>query len=193
MMAGYRREPVDLGACESRARRGPCFVCAIVAGKPDYRHEVVYEDEHHIAFLDRWPTVLAKCLVAPKAHVERVVGDLDGAEFHRLMGVVRLVALAVEDVVAPERTYLLSLGSQQGNAHIHWHVAGLPPGVPYDEQQFHALMAENGVIRQTTPDEQRLGRLIRQAVLARAGGGRAGASRGGQTGLYGEGGSQVSG
>ncbi|MCX5103674.1 HIT family protein [Streptomyces sp. NBC_00439] len=154
---------------------------------------MVYEDEHHIAFLDRWPTVLAKCLVAPKAHVERVVGDLDGAEFHRLMGVVRLVALAVEDVVAPERTYLLSLGSQQGNAHIHWHVAGLPPGVPYDEQQFHALMAENGVIRQTTPDEQRLGRLIRQAVLARAGGGRAGASRGGQTGLYGEGGSQVSG
>jgi diadenosine tetraphosphate (Ap4A) HIT family hydrolase len=42
--------------------------------------------------------------------------------------------------------YSLSLGSQQGNAHLHWHIAPLPPGVPYDQQQFHALMAENGVL-----------------------------------------------
>ena len=42
--------------------------------------------------------------------------------------------------------YALSLGSQQGNAHLHWHIAPLPPGVPYRRQQFHALMAENGVL-----------------------------------------------
>ena len=30
-----------------------------------------------------------------------------------------------------ERLYLLSLGSHQGNAHVHWHIAPLPPGVPY--------------------------------------------------------------
>ncbi|WP_326822731.1 hypothetical protein [Streptosporangium sp. NBC_01756] len=59
---------------------------------------------------------------------------------------VRRVALAVEVVVPSERTYLLSLGSQQGNTHLHWHIAPLPPGAPYEEQQYHALMAENGVI-----------------------------------------------
>ena len=41
----------------------------------------------------------------------------------------------------------MSLGSHQGNAHVHWHVAPLPPGVPYEEQQFAALMHEvNGYL-----------------------------------------------
>lgn len=106
----------ELDAYEDRARRGPCFVCAFVSGHPGYGHHTVFEDADHIAFLDRWP-----------------------------MPVVREIALAVEDCVGAERTYLYSLGSRQGNAHLHWHIAGLPPGVPYERQQFHALMAENGV------------------------------------------------
>ncbi|GAB1693264.1 hypothetical protein [Krasilnikovia sp. M28-CT-15] len=51
----------------------------------------------------------------------------------------------------------MSLGSQQGNAHLHWHLAPLPPGVPYDEQQFHAVMRTNGIV--TVDDD-------RQAALA---------------------------
>ena len=43
-------------------------------------------------------------------------------------------------VVPTERLYLLALGSRQGNAHVHWHVAPLPPGVPYEKQQYAALM-----------------------------------------------------
>ena len=31
-------------------------------------------------------------------------------------------------------------------AHLHWHIAPLPPGVPYHRQQARALMAENGVL-----------------------------------------------
>jgi hypothetical protein len=27
----------------------------------------------------------------------------------------------------------------QGVAHVHWHVAPLPPGVPFREQQFAAV------------------------------------------------------
>jgi hypothetical protein len=37
---------------------------------------------------------------------------------------------------------VLSLGSQDGNRHIHWHLAPLPPGVPFDEQQLAALDAD---------------------------------------------------
>jgi diadenosine tetraphosphate (Ap4A) HIT family hydrolase len=63
-----------------------------------------------------------------------------------LLAVVHRVARAVEQVVPRERTYLLSLGSQQANAHVHWHIAPLPPGVPFRQQQFHALTLENGVL-----------------------------------------------
>jgi len=31
------------------------------------------------------------------------------------------------------RVYILSLGSQQGNKHVHWHSAPLPFGVPVEQ------------------------------------------------------------
>lgn len=136
----------DLDSYAARSRRGPCFVCAFLAGDPDYPHELVTEDEHHVAFLDRWPTLPGKVLVAPRHHVEHVVRDLSEERYLDLMRFVRRVALAVEAAFPAERTYLYSLGSQQGNNHLHWHIAALPPGVPYEQQQFHALMAENGVL-----------------------------------------------
>lgn len=42
---------------------------------------------------------------------------------------------ALTDLLPTERLYVLSLGSQQANRHVHWHLAALPPGVPYDQQQ----------------------------------------------------------
>jgi histidine triad (HIT) family protein len=156
--------PMDLAVYTARARSGPCFVCAFLNGDPDYQHETVYEDEEHVAFLDRWPTLPGKVLVAPKAHIEHVVSELDQAAFGRLMLVVHQVARAVEAVFAPERTYLLSLGSQQGNAHVHWHIAGLPPDVPYERQQFHALMTENGVLTPTPRQSADIAARLRAAL-----------------------------
>jgi histidine triad (HIT) family protein len=158
------RQPMDHEAYETRACSGPCFVCALLAGNPDYAHETIYEDDETIAFLDRWPTLAGKVLVAPKAHIEHVIRDLDEPAYTRLMLTVRRVALAVESVIEPERTYLLSLGSQQGNAHLHWHIAGLPPGVPYRQQQFHALMTENGVLRMPPDEAAVLAARLRQAL-----------------------------
>lgn len=162
------RTSVDLRAYEHRARQGPCFICAFLAGHPDFSHAVVFEDDEHVAFLDRWPTLPGKVLVAPRAHVEHVVRELDEAAYLRLMCLVRRVACAVERVFAPERTYLLSLGSQEGNSHLHWHVAGLPPGVPYGQQQFFALMAENGVLEITPQQFQEVASQLRDALAADA-------------------------
>ncbi|QKG18599.1 HIT family protein [Actinomadura verrucosospora] len=155
---------MDHEAYETRTRGGPCFVCAFLAGDPEYAHELIYEDDETVAFLDRWPTLAGKVLVAPKAHVEHVVRDLDEPAYTRLMLAVRRVALAVESVIEPERTYLLSLGSQQGNAHLHWHIAGLPPGVPLRQQQFHALMTENGVLRPPPDETAAMAARLRQAL-----------------------------
>ncbi|MGW4772258.1 hypothetical protein ACWEO2_29995 [Nocardia sp. NPDC004278] len=78
-----------------------------------------------------------------------------------MQAAVHRVARAVEAVVPCERTYLLSLGSQQGNAHVHWHVQPLAPGTPYERQQFHALMAENGVIPWSAAEAAQLGGRLR--------------------------------
>ncbi|GAA3106081.1 HIT family protein [Nonomuraea salmonea] len=159
-----RRVPFDLESYSRRSRTGPCFICGIVNGSPDQPEEVVHDDGEHIAFLARFASLPGYVLVAPKAHVEHVVRDLTEDRFLAVMRVVRRVALALEASVPCERTYLLSLGSQQGNAHLHWHIAALPPGVPYERQQYHALMAENGVVEHTPEEAAALAARIRQAL-----------------------------
>jgi diadenosine tetraphosphate (Ap4A) HIT family hydrolase len=164
-MDPQRSVTFDAGAYAERTRNNACFVCAIVAGDPAYDLEqIVYEDEHHLAFLNRYPTMPGYLLVCPKAHVEHVVRDLDESAYLDLMRVLRRVARAVETVVPSERTYLLSLGSQQGNTHLHWHVAPLPPGTPYEQQQYHALMSENGLIPWTPAQARDLAARIREAI-----------------------------
>jgi hypothetical protein len=64
--------------------------------------------------------------------------------------------------------YSFSLGSNQGNAHLHWHVAPLPPGVPYEEQQFNALMFETGALDVTPESQTRLATQIRSRLMPTA-------------------------
>ena len=153
--------PFDIEQYARRSREGPCFVCATLAGHPDHSHHLVYEDADVIAFLSRYPTMLGYCLVAPKRHVESWVHDMRESEFLAVQSVVHRVARAVAATVPTERMYCLSLGSQQGNAHLHWHIAPLPPGVPYHQQQFYALMAENGVLKVDDASQAALAEAIR--------------------------------
>ena len=125
---------------------------------------MVLDDGEHIAFLSQYPTVYGYLLVAPKRHVEHVFRDLTLLEYGRLWAVVHRVARALESVVPSERTYVLSLGSQQGNPHVHIHVVPLPPGTPYEQQQFHALMTENGVVPLTPAQTAALGAALRTAL-----------------------------
>jgi diadenosine tetraphosphate (Ap4A) HIT family hydrolase len=158
------RQPFDLSAYIRRSQSGSCFVCQIVAGHPDYRHHIVYEDEATIAFLNKYPTLYGYTLVAPKAHVEQVTGDFDLQAYLKLQRVLYRVGEAVRRVVPTERLYLLSLGSQGGNRHVHWHVVPLPPGVPYDEQQLEALRMEKGVLDLSYEEMHALAGRIREAV-----------------------------
>lgn len=158
------RTPFDLAQYHRRVSEGPCFVCALVAGHPDYQHHIVYEDGDAIAFLARYPTLLGFCLVAPKVHIEDWVYDMEPDQFLRFQAVAHTIARALATVVVTERVYSLSLGSKQGNAHLHWHVAPLPPEVPYHQQQFHALMAENGVLVVTDATQAALAQRIRDQV-----------------------------
>jgi diadenosine tetraphosphate (Ap4A) HIT family hydrolase len=86
--------------------------------------------------------------------------------FRRVVDVVHDVAEALKATLPTERVYLMSLGSHQGNAHVHWHVAPLPPDVPYERQQLHSVMAENGVLEVTPEQQAALAARIRSALRA---------------------------
>ncbi|MGI8516661.1 MAG: HIT family protein [Acidimicrobiia bacterium] len=122
-----------------RSLRGVCFICEIVKGNPNFDHYVFYDDGTYIAFLDKYPMLVGHSLVAPQAHLEQVTGDLSEEEYLALQRVVYRVGEALRRLLPTERLYIVSLGSQQGNRHVHWHVAPLPPGIPFEEQQYRAL------------------------------------------------------
>jgi diadenosine tetraphosphate (Ap4A) HIT family hydrolase len=118
---------------------GRCFICELLAGNPQFAHHVIYEDDYAIAFLNKYPRLQGYVLVAPREHREQVTGEFTPEEYLRLQWVVYRIGEALRQVLPTERLYILSLGSQDGNRHVHWHVAPLPPGIPFEQQQFAAL------------------------------------------------------
>ncbi|MGH3090289.1 MAG: HIT family protein [Rubrobacteraceae bacterium] len=60
------RSHFDLESYVERTRNGPCFICKLIEGDPDFFHHVVYEDDNVIAFLNKHPTLYGYTLVAPK-------------------------------------------------------------------------------------------------------------------------------
>ena len=131
----------DIDAYERRSHKGPCFVCLIADGDANQRadNEVIFEDDEVLVFLDRYPTVEGYVLVCPRRHVEHVTGDFNEDEYVALQRWVHRVGEALRRSVPTERLYVLSLGSQQGNRHVHWHVVAQPPGLAYREQQLGLL------------------------------------------------------
>ena len=119
-MTGRRR--IDFDAVRSELA-GRCFICELLAGNPEYVHHVVYEDEQAIAFLQRFQTLYGYVLVAPREHREHVVDDFSEDEYLALQRVILRVGRALCRTVLTERLYVLSLGSQAGNRHVHWHLA----------------------------------------------------------------------
>lgn len=161
----FERYKLDVPEYVRTCQTGPCFVCEIVAGNPAYPHHIVYEDAWTIAFLNRYPTLYGYVLVAPKEHREQATRDFSVEEYLALQRVVYQVAEAVRREVKAERVYILSLGSQQGNRHVHWHIAPLPPHVPYEKQQLAALSFEQaGVLRLPEEEMAALAGRLRQGL-----------------------------
>lgn len=160
-----RRVDVDLDSYVERVRNGPCFVCGIANGTHDLPTHVVFDDGRHIAFLPNRHVLRGYVLVAPRDHRESIADEFTTDEYLELQRIVHRIARALSASVPTERIYILSLGSNQGNAHVHWHIAALPPGIPYDEQQYAALMVETKGVLDLSGDEQAaLAARIRAAI-----------------------------
>ena len=156
------RTPFDTN--QLRPEPDTCFICEFIDGNPKYDHVEVARTDHAVAFMNKYPTLEGYVLVAPLDHREQVTGDMSAAEYIELQTFIFRVAEAVRKETQPERVYILSLGSQSANSHVHWHIAPLPAGVPLEEQQYHALMHENGALVTTDSElaelAERIGALI---------------------------------
>jgi diadenosine tetraphosphate (Ap4A) HIT family hydrolase len=142
----FERYWPDMEAFHHNARTRPCFVCEVVAGTNYRLQHVVYEDDETIAFLDSYPRAYGYTLVAPKVHREQVTKDFTLEAYLSLQRVVFRTTEAVREEVGAERMYLYTFGSNQGIAHVHWHVVPLPPGVPYEDQQGAWAAWSKGVL-----------------------------------------------
>ena len=159
----HTRASFDLDAYIEQIQNSPCFICELVAGRLNGNH-VIYQNDEYIAFLNKFPMLYGYALVAPVQHKEQVTGDFTLQEYLSLQRAVYQVAEAVRRTVETERVYILSLGSQQGNAHIHWHIAPLPYGVPFKQQQLEALRIDEGFLDIPEPEMADLAEHIRQNV-----------------------------
>ncbi|MDQ3793340.1 MAG: HIT family protein [Actinomycetota bacterium] len=143
----FERYWPDMDALHRKFRTQPCFVCRLVAGDRDMPRYVFHEDDESVAFLDGYPRAYGYSLVAPREHREQVTGDFTLDEYLELQRLVYRVSEAVRQEVGAERMYLYTFGSNGGNAHVHWHVVPLPPGVPYEEQQGAWAGWDSGVLK----------------------------------------------
>jgi diadenosine tetraphosphate (Ap4A) HIT family hydrolase len=162
VLAEPAQAPFDRESYLQQASQG-CFLCRLVEGDPTLPpHHIIWSNEEAIAFLDRFPTVFGYALVAPTAHMEQVTGDFTLHQFLSLQRIVHAVGEAVRQLLRPERIYVLSLGSQQRNAHVHWHIVPCPPGVPVSQQQCALIDRRNrGVLQLTDEDGAVLASQIR--------------------------------
>lgn len=140
---------------------GRCLICTLVRGGDTL--PVVYRDDLCVAFFNPHPRLLGYLFVAPLAHRTAVVGAFSEAEYLELQRRVYRLGRAVSDVVPTERLYVLSFGSNQGLAHVHWHLAPLPAGTPFDSQQFEAI-SRAAYLRIPEGDQATLAQAIRSAL-----------------------------
>lgn len=99
-----------------------CIFCDIVAGKKGAH--VIYEDETHMAILDKYPIQHGHSLVIPREHHEKII-DLSNEGVSLLFSKVPVVARAILKATGADG---FNIGQNNGKAanqiipHVHVHI-----------------------------------------------------------------------
>ena len=169
-MKQFDRYHPDMRALHQGFQTNPCFVCQIVKQLPTPTAHIVFEDETFIAFLDEYPRQYGYTLVSPKVHLEQATAELDLGQYLALQTLIHHTSEAVRAEVDAERMYIFTFGSNQGNAHVHWHVVPLPKGTPYEQQQGAAVSWKAGVLKVPDAEMEQLAARLRERVEKRVNG-----------------------
>ena len=99
-----------------------CIFCDILDGKRDAH--ILYEDESHVSFLDKYPIDVGHSLVVPRNHHERIT-DMNSENVGNIFRIVPKIAKAILDATGADA---FSLGQNNGRAakqiipHVHIHI-----------------------------------------------------------------------
>jgi len=114
-----------------------CVFCSVVE-KNDPYHEIIWQDQEHLAFLDAYPEHEGHLLVIPRAHADYLF-DLADDEYDRLLTFARVVARKLKTATSCERVILAVEGYEVPHVHIHLipstrpvELAGLAEGASQD-------------------------------------------------------------
>ena len=99
-----------------------CLFCNIVNGKQE--GHIIFEDESHIAIMDKYPIQQGHTLVIPKTHHEKVI-DMSSDEISELFIRVPIIVRGILEVTGAEG---FNIGQNNGRAanqiipHVHVHI-----------------------------------------------------------------------
>lgn len=121
-----------------------CLFCDI-AVKNDPHHEIVWQDEEHLAFLDAYPEHDGHLLVVPRAHTDYLFDMKDDA-YDRLFAFARTVGKKLKQATGCERVVLAVEGYEVPHVHIHLipsnrpvQLEGLANGASQDPEALAAI------------------------------------------------------
>ena len=99
-----------------------CIFCDILDGKRE--GHIIYDDDDHIAFLDKYPIDDGHTLVIPKKHYERIT-DMNSNDVGKIFSLIPKIAKAV---LLGAGADAFSLAQNNGKAakqiipHVHIHI-----------------------------------------------------------------------
>jgi len=97
-----------------------CVFCQVIAHTTPA--DIVFEDEHVVAFLDRAPVFPGHVLVAPREHVV-TLPDLPAARIEPLFARVQRIARILPEALDAHGTFVaINNVVSQSVAHLHVHV-----------------------------------------------------------------------
>jgi len=115
-------------------RMEDCLFCKII--NREIESDIVYENEHVLAFRDVSPVAPVHIIVVPKKHVSSImeIDMLDDFEINEIMGTIKKIAgdLGLDDKGFRVVTNMGPDGGQSVD-HLHFHILGQrkfswPPG-----------------------------------------------------------------
>jgi histidine triad (HIT) family protein len=97
-----------------------CQFCQIIHGEMD--GQIVFEDQHTLAILDKRPLFLGHTLLLPRWHI-RTIADLPDQLVEPLFKNARLLAQAIEGAMKAEGTFMaINNKVSQSVPHLHIHI-----------------------------------------------------------------------
>ena len=99
-----------------------CLFCDILDGNRD--GHFLYEDDSHVAFLDKYPIDVGHSLIIPRKHDEKIT-DMAPEDVGNIFTLVPKIAKAILDATGADA---FSLGQNNGRAakqiipHVHIHI-----------------------------------------------------------------------